>query len=169
MTQCPNERLSGYLDGELPSAEAAAVEAHVGECQACADELAALRQLRELAAGLAAPPVSDAQWAAAWDCIARRISPAAPARPRSRLWRLARVALIPAAAAAVVALAVGFWAFGPYKEAEADDACIVELVESGEGYSSSYYHSHEAGVTIITLVPVESKEVSSGDASGDPH
>lgn len=169
MNECPNERLSGYLDGELPSAEAAAVEAHVAECPACADELAALRELRGLAAGLAAPPVSEAQWAAAWDGIAGRISPAAPARPRSRLWRVARAALIPAAAAAVVALAVGFWAFGPYNEAEADDACIVEFVESGEGYSSSYYHSDEAGVTIITLVPVESEEASSGDASGDPH
>jgi len=165
MNECPNERLSGYLDGELPSAEAAAVEAHVAECQACTDELAALRELRELAAGLAAPPVSEAQWAAAWDGIAARVA----ARPRSRLWRMARAALIPAAAAAVVALAVGFWAFGPYNEAEADDACIVEFVESGEGYSSSYYHSDEAGVTIITLVPVESEEASSGDAGGDPH
>ena len=51
------ERLSVYLDGELPAAEATALEAHLAVCPACADEAEKLRRLcAELAAAALTPP-----------------------------------------------------------------------------------------------------------------
>ena len=166
MSECPNERLSGYFDGELPEAESRAVEAHLASCRPCADELASMRRLKELAGGPPAPAVAEADWAATWDAIAARVAPARRRRA-SRAWRIVRLALVPAAAAALIALAVGFWAIGPYNKAEAQE-CVVEFVETAEGYSSSYYHSDEADVTIITLVPADTDEASPSDASRDP-
>jgi anti-sigma factor RsiW len=167
MDACPEERLSAYLDGELPEAEARAIEAHLASCERCAADLEALRQLEELTRGLAAPPVDEAEWSARWEGVAARVHRRAPAARASRLRRVVRLALVPAAAAALIALAVGLWAVGPYNEAEADE-CVVEYVEAADGYSSSYYHSDDAGVTIITLVPAASEEASPSDASGDP-
>lgn len=167
MNACPNERLSGYLDGELREDEARAIEAHLATCERCAAELEALRQLAELTAGLSAPRVEEPQWARTWDAVAARVRRAAPRRRASGVWPVVRWALVPAAAAALIALAVGFWAAGPYNEAEAQE-CVVEYVETVEGYSSSYYHSDEAHITIITLVPAASEEASPSDASGDP-
>jgi len=166
MNECPNELLSGYLDGELPEADARAVEAHLAGCERCAGELASLRQLRELAGGLAAPPVADGQWAAAWATIHARTATVRLPRRASRAWRSVRIALVPVAAAALVALAVGFWALGPHHKAQAEQ-CVVELVESADGYASSYYQSDEGDVTIITLVPVEPEEASPSDANPD--
>lgn len=168
MSECPDELLSGYLDGELSDADARAVEAHLAECPSCAAELEGLRELTALSQHMSAPAVSDAEWAAGWDAISARIAPARKeARPSlwKRLGRL-RYALVPAAAAALIALAVGVWGLGPYNEAEAEE-CVVEFVESAEGYSSSYYHSDEADVTIITLVPVDAEETTPSDESQD--
>ena len=41
------ERLSAYLDGELPTAEAAAVAAHVAGCAECAGRLAEMAAVDE--------------------------------------------------------------------------------------------------------------------------
>lgn len=48
-----DERLQDYVDGRLDPKDGAAVEAHVGECDACATELA---ELRALLARIAALP-----------------------------------------------------------------------------------------------------------------
>ncbi len=47
-----SQRLSAYLDGELPQAGAAAVEEHLRGCPQCAAELAALRALSHALDGL---------------------------------------------------------------------------------------------------------------------
>ena len=47
MTQCWTDRLSEYLDGELPAAEARELESHLGGCQACT---VALEKLRDVVA-----------------------------------------------------------------------------------------------------------------------
>jgi anti-sigma factor RsiW len=167
MSECPRDELLGaWLDGELPEAEATAIEAHVAECARCADEAAALRELAALTRQLDAPEITDTEWAAAWRGIAARLAPTT--RPTG-LWAAARrlrYVLVPAAAAALIALAVGFWVLGPYNQAEAEEV-VVEYVEAAEGYSSSYYHSDEAEITIITLVPLDAEEETSSDESQD--
>jgi len=172
MSACPpEEQLSAYLDGELPEPDARALAAHLATCPTCAAELAALRRVEQLGRHLAAPEVSDDQWRATWDTIAARVAPAAarPSRRGAGLWRRLRrlrLALVPVAAAALVALALGIWAVGPYNVAQAQ--VVVESVETAEGYTSMYYHSDEADVTIITLVPADALEDSPSDESRDP-
>lgn len=58
MSEHERERLSAYLDGELPALERGAVERHVAGCAECASRLAELAAVDEAAAGLeaAAPP-----------------------------------------------------------------------------------------------------------------
>lgn len=54
MSEHEHERLSAYLDGELPPAEMSAVAAHVAACPECAARLAEFAAVDEAAAALAA-------------------------------------------------------------------------------------------------------------------
>ncbi len=54
------ERLSAYLDGELPDVERAALETHLGACEQCQGELAALGQTRALLRALPTPALPRA-------------------------------------------------------------------------------------------------------------
>lgn len=56
------EMLSAYYDGELSSAERAAVAEHITNCPRCAAELAAFSDLSEMADALADPPVPSDLW-----------------------------------------------------------------------------------------------------------
>ncbi len=73
--------LSAYLDGELPSPEAAAVQEHMLDCQACREAYAGLRATKGLLGRLplAEPPAEF--WSAVRERGQRRETP--PAR-----WRL---------------------------------------------------------------------------------
>lgn len=50
---CDAERLTGYVDGELPAEEHARVTEHLRECAACREQVEAERALRERLRGLA--------------------------------------------------------------------------------------------------------------------
>ncbi len=67
-------RLSAFIDGELPPAEAAALERHLAGCPSCRAEEADLRRLRvEVARHLAPPEVDGEEWGEmARTVIARR-------------------------------------------------------------------------------------------------
>jgi hypothetical protein len=95
MTSHPGERLSAFLDGELPVSERAEVEGHLRECAACARELEELAAVDALARELPvmAPP---------------GYFEALPARVRTRVRRRPRAAPLAlwAAAAAAVLVAV---------------------------------------------------------------
>ena len=72
------DRLSEYLDGELPPAERAACEAHLTGCDECRDVLTDLRGILQLARSDADhPPVSDL-----WPGVLEQIAPTAADRPR---------------------------------------------------------------------------------------
>jgi hypothetical protein len=91
-----SELLSPYLDGQVTPDQRAAVEAHLGECGACREELASLRALTRLLGQLpvAPPPRSFA--------IGPR--PVRPAALSGTLAGFARAATSIAAALAVLAL-----------------------------------------------------------------
>jgi anti-sigma factor RsiW len=105
------ERLSDYLDHDLPRAEYDAVERHLEECADCRDALAGLNDVKSRAAALVDPPMPSDLWAG----IASRIgtagssSAAVPARarvhelPRQRSAWLTPQWLVAAAAFVVVA------------------------------------------------------------------
>jgi len=91
------ERLSEYLDGELPVAERAALEAHLESCSDCRAILAGLRRVAARAHSMELQaPRHDL-----WPGIARRIG-ATPARdtPAGRRWSFS----LPELAAAAVVL-----------------------------------------------------------------
>jgi anti-sigma factor RsiW len=173
MSKCPSdEKLAAYFDGELPEAEAGAVEAHVRSCQACAGELAELRELQELTSSMAAPQVSSEEWLANWSAIVARIAPsqAPAARGAGRVWealRRFRLALAPAAAAALVALAVGLWALRSPETAPPVQA-VVEEIEPAAGYTANCFYSSEADVTIITVLPADMQEIGTDDEGEKP-
>jgi hypothetical protein len=106
MTDQWTDRLSEYLDDELPPDERAAVEAHLRHCVACGAVLADLKRIVGRARNLEdRPPAHDL-----WPGIAARIgaSPATPDRagvtaidgPRRRRWSFS----LPELAAAGIAL-----------------------------------------------------------------
>jgi RNA polymerase sigma factor, sigma-70 family len=57
------ERLAAYMEGDLPPAERAEAERHLGECVACADALAELRAIASQAAQLPLLAPSRDLWA----------------------------------------------------------------------------------------------------------
>lgn len=107
MTEHVIEQLSVWLDGELPPAEAAAVDAHLAVCASCRETADELRQVVRAAQSLPdVPPERDL-----WPGILARIReepatvlPLERAR-RRRTFSLSMLQL--AAAAAIVALASG--------------------------------------------------------------
>lgn len=104
-------RLGEWLDGELPAADAASVEAHLRRCPSCRSESEALRAL---AAQIAIPPAGAVPAEQVWQAIERRLDAAqrqrrrvirAPLRAIRRFWRP-----IASAAAVVIALGLGWLA-----------------------------------------------------------
>ena len=103
--------LGAYALDAVDPGEAAAVEAHLGTCPGCRDEIARLQQAAGALAGPEEEPPSEL-----WDGIAARLSrPGEGAgphpghespRPWSRLARPAAAVLAVAAAAAITVLAV---------------------------------------------------------------
>lgn|SRR5574341_1069269 len=106
------DRLSEYLDGELPAAERHALEEHLAGCEACR---AALDQLRAVVAQ-AGSLEERAPAADLWAGIAQRIGAGQQQEwaPAARRWGRLRLTLtVPQLAAAAVALMVvsagGVW------------------------------------------------------------
>jgi hypothetical protein len=93
-----SDRFDDFLDGRLDAAEAEDVQAHIADCPSCADELASVRELRDLAAAL---PHSLEPSRDLWPGIEAQISEAKVVRGR-----FGRRALLAAAAAVVVVSSV---------------------------------------------------------------
>ena len=115
------------------------------------------RRAQALAAELTEEPVTREEWDMAWAGIRSRIE-----SPHST--GLLRRFLVPLAAAAVLLLGLGLWAVLPGRGsapiAAAMPDCMVDRLETAEGYTSMY---EEADVTIITLLPESPEEALSPD------
>jgi anti-sigma factor RsiW len=98
------EALAAYVDGELPPAERAAVEAWLAGHPEAAAEVAALRRLSRLWEAAAPPEPSAPQWAALLAHIESALPAAAARRPLP--WRRLVGGLAAGLAAAAVVLAV---------------------------------------------------------------
>lgn len=96
MTDQWTDRLSEYLDDELPPEERAALELHLRDCPACAGILADLRRVLVRARGLEdAAPTLDL-----WPAVAERIGAVHPLAARRPAWTFT----LPQLAAAGIAL-----------------------------------------------------------------
>lgn len=142
------DQLGAWIDGELPEAQAAAIEAHLRACDACRSEADVLRRL---AAVLTPPdralhlpePVRAALWQrieATLDARQSAAPPAGPARAqRARTWRVLRP--MAAAAAVLIAIGLGTYSFvatnGPAIAAEIDLRPFLE--QSGRDISAGLH------------------------------
>jgi len=100
------DRLSEYLDGDLPPAERTALEAHLSECAACRETLTGLRRVVTRAHALVDQPAPANLWAG----IASRIGAAGTPVVALSAWQGRRrlsLSVPQLAAAAVLLLAVG--------------------------------------------------------------
>ncbi len=119
MTDAWTDRLSEYLDGELPEETAARLEAHLATCAACREVLSGLRRVVARARGLEDRPPTRDLWPAIEAHIREAPAAARPAvggraegrREAARPGGVRRLALtLPqwaAAAAALVLLSAG--------------------------------------------------------------
>jgi hypothetical protein len=108
------QRLSAYYDGELPGEARQAVDQHLAACESCARQLDRFRELSSLAQSLTEPAAPKGQWPELERKLDEQQS-AAPARVSvvPTWWRRPRVALV--AAAIVVALGLGWWAYNAWR------------------------------------------------------
>jgi hypothetical protein len=104
VTDHPCEALSALVDGELPAAESAAVEAHLLACPVCRALKEDVMRLDQALAAETPPPV-PADLAAR---IRGRLEARAPRR-RPAWWSVRLAATMPAAAAAAVVVAALGW------------------------------------------------------------
>lgn len=100
MSGCPDELLSGWVDGELDADEARRVAAHVAGCARCREELEALEAVSEALGGVVPDP-SPARWAGFERALDEELRRELAVR---RPWSWTRRGLL---AAAVLLLALG--------------------------------------------------------------
>lgn len=113
MSGCENtERMGAYHDGELGSADRAAMERHVGGCTECAAELARVRTLSEMLSGAAQADGEEVSARAM-----QRFHATADRAGGGPTWRLVRVVLA-TAAAILIGCGAGLWALGQSRDAD---------------------------------------------------
>ena len=136
------EELMAFCDGELSTEDTQAVEAHLAECQDCADKV---RQFRETSQSLRewnAPPVSkrieeavEEQLRAADSERGGRGAKARFARAAKRHWRPWAIAGVSALATVLLIVVIG--ASVAYHEIKSEDApkpqALARVVEEREG------------------------------------
>ena len=121
MSHVDEGALNAYLDGELPAAERAALEAHIAVCSACRHQLADERALVERAStllGLAQP-------------VERPAPPLHQLRQRRLMGRLGMP--LAWAASVVLALSVGYSVRGPQSSVMHETASPVATAQEEKG------------------------------------
>ena len=138
------ELLSGYLDGELPEDQHAAVAGHLDACRECSAVLTDFERIERIAHGAA---VSDEHWQGVW----ANVRSALPA-PRRRTWLRPRNGL---AAAAALLIAAGLTIIlGLPHEGRLEPAWEVLSAQAGSSdLSVAYSYDAQADLTVIWVLP----------------
>lgn len=151
--------LNEYVDGELGSAERGGVEAHLRECDACRNAVAALNELRRAASTL--EPIAPPQ--RVWTRIERALLEAPGARsqspdisPQARIRRRPATATwwLAAAAALILATAVGL-RVAPWGQPDAvpaagsDETPTAQSVEAELLQAEEHYQKAISGLEQI--------------------
>jgi hypothetical protein len=95
MSPHPTEQLSAYLDGELPAAERAAVEAHLRTCGACTRAVAEMRAIDAASRSLPVE-VPEGYFEALPGRVRGRLQRQRMVTPRRALWAVAAAAVLAA-------------------------------------------------------------------------
>jgi anti-sigma factor RsiW len=95
MSPHPTEQLSAYLDGELPAAERATVEAHLLTCATCTRAVAEMRAI-DAASRRLPVDVPEGYFEALPGRVRGRLQPRRAVPPRRALWAVAAAAVLAA-------------------------------------------------------------------------
>jgi hypothetical protein len=147
MSHVDDGALHAYLDGELPPAERARLEAHVAECAACRTRLEEERALVERASGLlglAQPP--------------ERAAPPLHQLQRRRGWRL-RVP-IAWAASVVLAVGLGYYIGGTGVRRVPPQGTAASAITDSVAAASGYASAERAAPPAIAREPRAAKQVA---------
>jgi hypothetical protein len=191
---CPDHQLlSVYFDGELPSPWKEKMESHIAICPHCAKQLQIYRDLSLASSGKKAPSVEDAALVSARDRVWQKLEQGAdgessdnavPDRPRiypgnRTVWRRKISIPLPAAAAAVVLMAVLSFLMGIRltgtpgnpgmgmtfaSEAEFDMPGIISASDIDMENMMRFFDSRDTGDTIILRLP----EIPGFESYGEP-
>lgn len=136
--KCSDEKISAFVDGDLPAREAARVRAHIDGCARCQKEEAALTQLR---GGLASLPAPEPKEEDGWLALARRLQtePAPPVRFWQR-WSWRRWVLVPTFATVALAAALVVWQRG---RGMSDETLLSQAVVEFRGAEAQYQRALE--------------------------
>lgn len=177
-------RLDAYQDGELGPAARAKMAAHLGRCEGCASELAALGRLRTALVGAEIPDPGEGVWNAFWPQVRMHLT--ATPEPERRIWmsiaghpRIAFSSAVAVAAVAVLAV-LAPWApwLAPFPSPEAPQVAapvvptapasgspttpvpgsnvVVHAVETEAPDSSvMVFTNEEPGVTVVWVFGLE--------------
>jgi hypothetical protein len=126
----PLERLSAYLDGDLPAGELASVRQHLDACAACADRADELAAVARATRALEVPEPPATLWPAIAGVLAREDDGALARERWSNRWLAARPfgigMLAGVGAAAVIAIVLGATRGGPIVAREGQRPVAVE-------------------------------------------
>ncbi len=171
-------QLDAYQDGELSPGARSRVAAHIGRCEPCSRELAALGRLRTALTQAAVDP-PEAVWATFWPDVRARIATAPPAPEPAwrRTWvgltSRPRVALAPALAVAALAVVAVLapWQRAPQLSAPvpvtggsgvatvqpaALDEVVIQSIETADPDTPvMVYASPESDVTVLWVFGLE--------------
>lgn len=103
------ERLSAFIDGELPAPECEEVTAHVQACGDCAESVEFAKTLSVQTRSLADPVAPPELWAGIESRLLGPATPAVEGTPRGERRRLP-MPYLALAASILVAVGMGFWA-----------------------------------------------------------
>jgi anti-sigma factor RsiW len=162
MSDVWTDRLSEYLDDELPPGERAALEGHLAQCAECSAALADLRRVVARARALESTgPATDL-----WPGIATRIGAAAGAGPAVRAIGMRRFAFsLPQLLAAGIALMVlsggSVWLLRPGSTPSIASGAAAAPAESGLGTPVSWQRraapGYDAAVADLERVLAEGR------------
>ena len=117
-------QLSAYFDGELSGEDDRVVAEHLQDCDARANELAAMQKLSALASKLESPQAPEM-----WDALERRLDepPTLAAQRESLLSRHVNLKRLALAASLLIVIAIGYFAMHGRHAAMDFDAYLTEF------------------------------------------
>ena len=129
------EVLSAYYDGELPCETKAEVAGHLDGCARCSRRVAAFGQLSAAAQALPTPSPPPEMWTQ----LAQELDAAGDSRPaaRQKIWMLTSRKVAAIAAALLLAVGVGSFAFVTFRGPHAPDQMAADLGDYLEAFQRS--------------------------------
>jgi anti-sigma factor RsiW len=148
-------RLSAYLDRELPADDMAAMRAHIHECDACREEERALRSLKSLLCGARTPePPAD---------LAERLTAAVMAeRESTPIRRGLRLPVLTFAGIAACSMALTFVVLSAVRPAETTPTALAKPDSEGLALQIQRDQVYSVGLDATSGAPV----ISAADYGG---